>query len=100
MYCASLSGPDLLQDGALLHLEDSFQRQVHEGGTELVQLPLQDREITFDRRRVREDGREAATECANLLETEDTVTGVIEQRVGIVPVDRVPHGIVVAKHLD
>ena len=63
MYYASLSGPDLLQDGALLRLKDSFQRQVHGGGTELVQLPLQDREITFDRRRVREDGREAATEC-------------------------------------
>ena len=60
MYCARLSDPDLFQDGTLLRLEDSFERQVHEGGTELVQLPLQDRGITFDRRRVREDGREAA----------------------------------------
>ena len=100
MYCASLSGPDLLQDGVLLRLEDSFQRQVHEGGTELVQIPLQDREILFDRRLVRVDGREAATECAKSLKMGDTVPSVIEQRVGVVLVDRVPHGVVIAVHLD
>ena len=76
MYCASLSGQDLLKNGALIRLGDSFQRQVREGSTVLVQLPLQDREITFDRRRVREDGGEAATECAKSLETGDIVPGV------------------------
>ena len=44
---ATSSCPELLEGGTLLRLKDSFQRQVHQAGTALVQLPLQNGEIAF-----------------------------------------------------
>ena len=66
----------------------------------VVHLPLQDQEITFDGRSVREDGREAATECAKAIETGDIVSGIIKQRVSVVLIDRVPYEVVVVVHFD
>jgi hypothetical protein len=80
-------------------MHDSFQRQVHQGSAEHVQLPFQDREVVLDRRRVGKDGREATTECAETLEPGDTVSGVIEQRIDVVLINHVPHVLVVAIHL-
>jgi hypothetical protein len=72
---------------------------VHQGSAERVQLPFQDREVAFDRRRVGKDGREATTKCAEMLEPGDTVLGVIEQRIDVVLVNHVPHVLIVAIHL-
>ncbi|CAK9855270.1 unnamed protein product [Sphagnum jensenii] len=89
----------MLEDGALLGLYDSFQRQVHQGSAERVQLPFQDREVALDRRRVGKDGREATTECAETFEPGDTVPCVIEQRIDVVLVNHVPHVLVITIHL-
>ena len=42
VYRASLMGKEMLQDGALLGLENDFQGHVHEGGTAVVQFPFKD----------------------------------------------------------
>jgi hypothetical protein len=72
---------------------------VHDGGAELIHLPLEYREIALDRSGVGKDGCEAATECAETLETADTVPGVIESSVAVVLVDGLSHVLVVAVEL-
>ncbi len=83
----------------MLGLHDSFQRQVHQGSVERVQLPFQDREVALNRHHVGKDGRKATTECAETLEPGDTVPSVIEQRIDIVLVNHVSHVLVVMIHL-
>jgi hypothetical protein len=45
----SISVPALLHGSALLSLEYFLPRTVHEGGAELIHLPLEYREIALDR---------------------------------------------------
>jgi hypothetical protein len=79
-----------LQDEALLGLEDSFKRQVHERRAIFFQLPFQDRKVRLDRCRVSKHDRKPATERAQALElTRGIVPRVIERGRVIVFVDDV-----------
>jgi len=51
-----------LHEHPLLGLKHILERQVHQAGMVLVHLPLQNREVAFDQRRVGEHGCQAATE--------------------------------------
>jgi len=51
-----------LHERSLLGLKHTLERQVHQAGMVLVHLPLQDREVALDRRRVGEHGCQAAIE--------------------------------------
>jgi hypothetical protein len=83
----TISVPALLHGNALLSLEYSLQRQVREGGAELIHLTLEYRDIALERSGVGKDGREAATECAETIGTANTVPGDSEYSVDVVLVD-------------
>ncbi len=51
-----------LHERPLLGLKHTLKRQVHQAGTIFVHLPLQNREVALDRRRVGEQDSQAATE--------------------------------------
>jgi len=57
-----------LQDEALVGLEDSFKRQVHERRAIFIQLPFQDRKVQLDRCCVGKHGRQLAAERAHVFE--------------------------------
>ncbi len=50
-----------LHERPLFGLKHTLERQVHQAGTVLVHLPLQNKEVALDRHRVSEHGCQAAT---------------------------------------
>jgi len=88
-----------LQDEALLGLEDSFKRQVHECREIFIQLPFQNRKLQLDRCRVGKHGRQLVAKQAQVLEpTWGTVPRVIERgRVIVFVVDVAQDGVKVIK---